>query len=133
MPLAILLAIVVVIVLIAFISSRRKNKLLHESVDWPTVEATIQSGSLELLADGRRQIERPCFIFSYVVSEEYYSGSFGLEVEGEAADSLIKVLIDRKVPVCYEPSKPSNFYLPGRIENYEILQELSGSRYYPKE
>lgn len=133
MPLVILLSFVVVIVLIAFISSRQKDKLLRESVDWPIVEAAIQSGSLELLADGRRQFERPCFIFSYVVDEEYYSGSFGLEVEGEAADSLIKVLIDRKLPVCYEPSKPSTFYLPGRIENYEILQKLGDSRYYPKE
>ena len=67
-----------------------------------------------------------CFRFSYAVNNEYYSGIFGLAVEGEAADRLLREMSDRNFTVSYKPAQSSEFYIPGEImDGYEVLQKIS--------
>lgn len=100
-----------------------------------TTEATIQQAEfIEFTSNskGERAHLYPCFAFSYVVDGEYYSGRFGLAVEGEPADELAREMKDQKFEVSYKPIRPSEYYIPDELmHGYEVLQKLSarGSSY----
>jgi len=115
--------------------SRWKDKQIQETEDWPNAEATIQQAELQKFGGPKSRVYfYPCFAFSYPVGDEYCSGRFGLAVEGDEADRLIREMIDRKLSICYKPEEPSVFYIPDeQIEGYDVLQERSpdNNPYYP--
>lgn len=51
----------------------------------------------------------PCFVFTYVVNGEYFSGRFALRGAEDREDILMKDLIGTKVAVYYNPMQPSAF------------------------
>jgi hypothetical protein len=51
----------------------------EEAKQWPTSEAIIESGAVEVVARTRYgKVELPVFAFSYRVGVGYYSGHFAL-------------------------------------------------------
>lgn len=115
--------------------SRWKDKRIQETEDWPNAEATIQQAEIQKFGGPKSPVYfYPCFAFTYLANDEYHSGRFGLEVEGDPADRLIKEMIDRKLIICYKPEEPSTFYIPDeQIEGYDVLQKRSpdNNPYYP--
>ena len=126
-----LLVFVLVVAIVGAIVlwNHRNDKRVEEAANWPTTEATIQQTEFqEFGGNSRNDVVHsyPCFVFTYIVKGEYYSGSFGLAVEGEPADRLIHEWADKKVTVNYRPAKPSEYYIPDELmEGYEVLQKLS--------
>lgn len=113
-----------------------KIDLPDRASKWPKVEATIQSGELEVLAHGRYgTIELPSFAFSYVVAGEYYSGRFALVPNMQNADSLLRKLINSKIQIHYDPAHPATSFVPGyTIEGCEIKQKLGSiSHIFPRD
>ncbi|MGA9062904.1 MAG: hypothetical protein WB341_14720 [Terracidiphilus sp.] len=130
----ILLGVSVVIALVFW--SRRKENRVEEALNWPTTEATVQTAAVERVGGGRYAPDLPVFAFSYVVEEEYYSGRFALDAKGDRADDLVKEMIDRKLAVCYDPKRPSTWFIPDEsIEGCEVYQKLSDKLdpLYPKD
>jgi hypothetical protein len=123
------LSLFVIAIVIASVAWNRWNqKRVEEAANWPTTEATINSAEFqEFQGSSRREIHLyPCFEFYYVVNGDYYSGRFGLAVEGEPADRLSREMIDKKLTVSYKSTQPSKFYIPDEMMNgYEVLQKLS--------
>jgi Protein of unknown function (DUF3592) len=110
----------------------------EQAKDWPATEATIQSAELEVVQHSRYgSTQLPVCAFSYQVSGEYYSGRFSLlPNNGAAADFPVEALVDRKLPIHYEPKRPGNWYIP--LENFdgcELEQKLSPHlvRLFPKD
>jgi hypothetical protein len=87
-----------------------------EAKSWPTAQATIQSGGVEPVNSGERSaVILPCFAFSYVVNGEYYSGRFSLwGCDGRSA-TLLHEMIERKIPIRYNPAKPEDFEFQDRM------------------
>jgi hypothetical protein len=121
--------IVGALVVVGAIWSYRNARLLEEAADWPTTEATIQQTELqEFNATSKSDVVHsyPCLMFTYIVNGEYYSGTFGLAVEGEKADRMIEEWANKKLTVSYRPAKTSEYYVPDELmEGYEVLQKLS--------
>jgi hypothetical protein len=122
-------ALVVGIVVATTIWNRWRHKHVEEAANWPTTTATIQQVEFQEVTSGHKAEEAhtyPCFRFSYAVNNEYYSGIFGLAVEGEAADRLLREMSGRNFTVSYKPAQSSEFYIPGEImDGYEVLQKIS--------
>ncbi len=120
---------VVALITVLVIWNRWNKKRVEEAADWPTTEATIQQTEFrEFTSNSKSEPAHlyPCFEFYYVVNGEYYSGRFGLAVEGEMADGLIREMNNRKFTVGYKPAQPSEFYIPDEMmDGYEVLQKLS--------
>lgn len=88
----------------------------RNAADWPDTEATVQSGKMELVERVGHFVSRvPFFDFSYVVDNEYYSGRFGLRVDEDRGDTLIREWVGTKVTVRYDPSRPSVFSVPEEL------------------
>ena len=86
------------------------------AADWPEAEATIHGGTMELIERVSHFRERvPIFQFSYVVDREYYSGRFGLRVDEERGNTLVRELIGTKVKVRYDPERPATFFVPEEL------------------
>ena len=67
---------------------------------------------METVGSGRSAVILPCFAFSYVVNEEYYSGRFSLSgCDGRSA-TLIREMIDKRITVHYDPNKPESYMIP---------------------
>jgi hypothetical protein len=79
--------------------------------EWPRTEATVQSAGMEDVGSGRSKVVLPCFAFSYVVDEEYYSGRFSLSGCGDRSVTLIREMVGRKFTVLFDPTKPSRFQI----------------------
>jgi hypothetical protein len=113
-----------------------RNGRVEKAQTWPTTEATVQSGEMEVVASGRGgDVSIPCFAFSYVVNGEYYSGRFGLLPNFGNPDQVLERMKDRKFRVHYDPSKPDTYYVPGeQMEGCDIEQRLSDQlvNIYPK-
>jgi hypothetical protein len=92
------------------------NRRTKHAADWPETEATIQSAKMELVERVGHIRERvPFFSFSYVVESEYYSGRFGLRVDEDRGNVLIREWIDTKVTLRYDPKQPSIFSVPDEL------------------
>ncbi len=103
---------------------------------WPNVEATIQSGKLEVVRHLRfGNIQLPVFEFSYAVDQKRFAERFALSMHTESADSLISKMVGRKVNVQYDPHNPASFYIPGKtIEGCKIEQKIGSLvRLYPRD
>ncbi len=68
-----------------------------------------------------RYTRLPWFDFSYVVDGEYYSGTFMLSAQGDRANTLLKEMDGCKFGVCYDPTRPSRFWIAEEtIEGCEV-------------
>ncbi len=114
------------LVVLTGMSERRIDEQVAGTSDWIETEATIQSAGIERLD---KYTWLPGFAFSYSVKGEYFSGKFFLESSEEQSQELIKTLINQKLPVQYDPDKPSAWFLAeNSIADCEIILEL-GSNY----
>jgi hypothetical protein len=129
MPYLFLFLAVLALVVLSVAWDRRDKKRVEEAAEWPTTEATIQQTEFKEFTSNSKSDQAhlyPCFAFSYVVDGEYYSGRFGLAVEGEIADELARNMKDQKFEVSYQPERPSEYYIPDELMGgYEVLQNLS--------
>jgi hypothetical protein len=101
----------------------RKTRKETAARSWPAAEATIQTAGIEPVSMGRGYSDLPCFAFSYVVKQEYYSGRFALSAKGNRADELLRNLAGRKLTIHFDPRRPSSFFIPDRsIEDCEVYQ-----------
>jgi hypothetical protein len=95
---------------------------------WPTGEATIESGAVEVVASTRYgKVELPVFAFSYRVGAGYYSGHFALlpYITGPG-ESLIGRMVGRKVQVRYDPGNAAVWFIPDElIEGCKVEQKIS--------
>jgi hypothetical protein len=92
---------------------KRRTK---DAASWPETQATIQSAEMELVERvGQMREEVPFFAFSYLVESEYYSGRFGLRVPEHRAITLMRELINAKITLRYDPSRPSVYRLPDEL------------------
>lgn len=114
-----------------------RNKRVETAQTWPTTDATVQSGEMETVAEGRyRDVVLPCFAFSYVVAGEYYSGRFALLSNRGLDGSLIHRMKGRVFTIHYNPEHPATYYIPGeQMEGCDIEQRLSDRlvNLYPKD
>jgi len=124
----IILAIVAVaigIVVGTGIYNRRIDKLVADTADWLETDATIQSAAIQE-TPLQRAPSPPGFAFSYSVRGEYFSGQFFLRADPEQSDHLLKILLNEKFPIQYDPDNPSSWYIAeATMAGYEIIQYLS--------
>jgi|SRR5580658_8360810 hypothetical protein len=134
-------ATAILVAIVAWVISRhRLRKLAQEATEWPTTEATVQSGTRESTQEDSR-IVLPTFAFSYQISGEYYSGRFCLipstPFSGKAfIESLIKGLIGRKLLLRYDPQHPQVWFIPDEhIDGCKVGQKLGSHvlSLYPKD
>lgn len=129
MPFTFLFLLALAFIIALLVWNRRHKKQIEEAASWPTTEATIQQADFQEFTTNSRVEPAhlyPCFVFSYVVNGEYFSGRFGLTVEGEQADTLIREMNGRKLTVSYNVNRPSEYYIPDEMMGgYEVLQKLS--------
>ena len=119
--LGIVLVLVGVVAGIKFLADR-EDKEIAETANWTEAEATIQQARMEQYD---RQHWYPCFAFSYAGGGEYFSGEFLLQAEGDAAEDMMKRLIERKFSINYDPRNPSSWYIPDpSMEEYSILMPV---------
>ena len=110
---------------------------LRTARTWPTTEATIQSGEMEVvMADRGMRAKLPVFAFSYKVGGEYYSGRFSIAYCADN-DALIKEMNNRKFQVHYNPVKPSVFFVPDDlVSSYLKVEQKLGPHFthlYPRD
>ncbi|HKN17089.1 MAG TPA: DUF3592 domain-containing protein [Candidatus Sulfotelmatobacter sp.] len=95
---------------------------------WPTSEATIESGGVEVVARNRHgKVELPVFAFSYRVGTGYYGGRFALlPYITDPDESIIGRMIGRKVQVRYDPKDAAVWFIPDElIEGCKVEQKIS--------
>ena len=132
----ILFAVIGVIIAISVTmvwSWRRQERVVETAREWPVTEATVQSGGLEPVRDGKAIL--PAFAFSYQVEGEYYSGRFALTPSGRDPETLIRRMVGRKLQIHYDPSHPEVWFIADeQIEGCEVEQKI-GPRFvalYPR-
>ena len=89
----------------------RNERRQKEAQSWPSAEATIESSGMEAVGSGRPAADLPCFAFSYVVNGEYYSGRFSLSGGKDRSESLLREMVDRKINVKYDPTRPESYMI----------------------
>ena len=100
---------------------------VEKAKQWPTTEATVQSGAVEVVASTRSStVGLPAFAFSYQVGGEYYSGRFALMPYTVKYDeSLIGRIIGRKLVVCYDPAHPDRWLIRDEtMDGYKVEQKM---------
>jgi hypothetical protein len=101
----------------------RQFRRLRTARAWPTTEATIQSGDMEVVAAGRGGEDRaPVFAFSYRVAGEYYSGRFSIVYSADN-DALIQEMVNKKFQVHYNPAKPEAYLVPDDLVSSHLKIE----------
>ena len=74
-----ILSVVLSVPVLLFVWWRWQRARVEVAKGWPTAEATIQYGRIEVVsAKGLNTVRLPAFAFSYQVQGEYYSGRFAL-------------------------------------------------------
>jgi hypothetical protein len=102
---------------------------------WPSVEATIKSGNVEIVRHVRfHDIQLPVFELSYMVDQKPYTERFALSMHNEPVDLLISKMIGRKLTVQYDPQNPARVFIPGgSIEGCRIEQRIGSQvRFYSR-
>lgn len=105
-----------------------RRRRAAEAKQWPTSEATIESGTVEVVARTRNtKVELPVFAFSYRVGTDYYSGHFALlPYITDPGESLIGRMIGRKVQLRYNPKDAAVWFIPDElIEGCKVEQKIS--------
>ena len=127
---------VAVIIWQTFDDARRRRDV-RQTVNWPTIEATVQSGQMEIvLTKGLHDVILPCFDFSYVVSGRTYQGRFSVGTPLAIDESIIPRTIGLNLVVLYDPQDPSIYYIPTKkIEGYDLGQRFGpqGAGFHPKD
>jgi len=110
---------------------------LERAEQWPETEGTIESADVEVVAHSRsRDIELPVCAFCYKVDGEYYSGRFSLMPGTDPTEYPVRTLVDRKIPVRYDPQSPSKWFIPLKeLDQCIIEQKIRPHfvRLYPKD
>jgi hypothetical protein len=104
---------------------------------WPLTEATIESGSIEVVTRSRYgEMKLPVFAFSYKIEGAFYSGRFALlPYITDPDESLFARMAGRKLQVHYNPQCLEEWYLPDEIiEGCKIEQKIGPhlKSYYPR-
>lgn len=90
---------------------------------WPVTEGTIQSTGTEIIYAGRGSSEVPVCDFSYQVGGQYYSGRLSISSRGVPDEGPMRDLMGRKIPVHYDPGKPSTFFVPStNVDGFSVGQ-----------
>ena len=108
---------------------------LRKAADWPTTEATIESGAIEVVARNRyTTVELPVFSFSYSVGTEYFGGRFALlPYITDPGDSIIQRMIGRKLRVRYDPKHRDVWFIPDElIEGCKVEQKVGPHLFAPR-
>lgn len=106
---------------------RRAARKVEIARNWPAAEATVESGTLEAVADSsiRAPIVLPVFAFSYHVDEKYYSGRFTLSHIHTDPDQIIQRVTGRKLQIRYNPSSPDAWFISDEeIEGCRVEQKM---------
>jgi hypothetical protein len=122
-----ILAMVLSVPVLLLVRWRWQLAKVKKSKQWPTTEATVQTGAIEVVAQTRfNTLRLPALAFSYQVRGEYYSGRFALvPFTVEYDESLIDRMIGRKLVVCYDPVHPDRWLIPDEmIDGYKVEQKL---------
>jgi len=111
----------------------RSRRDLRRAVNWPSVEAMVQSGQMEVVeTKDFHDVILPCFDFLYVISGRTYPGRFSVGTPLAMDESIIPRIVGLKLIVRYDPKDPSIYYIPiKKIEGYDVGQRLCG--FAPKE
>jgi hypothetical protein len=115
-----------------------KATRLRAAKRWPQTEGTVESGAFEVVEQVKfGKIVLPVFAFSYQVSGEYYSGRFSLlPYSNDVGDSIIKMIVGRKLPIKYNPLHPDEWFLPEKLmEGYKVEQKTGPhlQHFYPSD
>jgi len=117
-----ILAIVLLIVGPLWYKRRREKR----AEDWPTTEATIESGMFQTVPSGGRTepLKAPVLFFSYHVGGEYLSGRVALmEFFDDEGEEIIRRMIMQKLEIHYDPQDSTRWYIDDRIAGCRIQQE----------
>ncbi|MGA3213167.1 MAG: hypothetical protein ABSD20_17835 [Terriglobales bacterium] len=124
-------AVFVVIILclaVAFIGWWEWQRSRVKRTDgWPTAEATIESGAVELVhSSSDVGIRLPVFAFSYKAAGEFYSGRFALlPYIVDPGPSIVERMLDRKLLVRFDPNHPESWIIPDKlIEGCKVEQKV---------
>jgi hypothetical protein len=133
-----ILAMVLSVPALLLVRWRWQLAKVDKAKQWPTTEATIQTGAIEVVAQTKfNTVRLPAFAFSYHVRDEYYSGRFALmPCTVEFDESLIDRMIGRKIMVCYDPAHPDRWLIPGEvIDGFKVEQKIGPHLvgYYPSD
>jgi hypothetical protein len=104
-----------------------RRRRAHDSKNWPTTEATVETGKKEVVARFKGvPVELPVFGFSYSVSGERLSGRFALKPYiTDPGHSIVTRMIGRKLQLRYNPAKPAMWFIPDElIEGCRVEQKL---------
>jgi len=77
--------------------------------EWPEAEATIQTVRRVRVGSGRYISALDVADFSYVVNNEYQSGSATVSRSFSTGDSQLSELVNKKFQVRYDPRKPDKY------------------------
>ncbi len=122
-----ILAMVLSLPLLLLVWWRWQKAKVAKAKQWPKTEATIQTGSLEVVAQTEfNKVRLPAFAFSYQVGGQYYSGRFALlPYTVEYDEKLIDRMIGRKLVICFDPSHPDRWLIPDEmIDGYKVEQKM---------
>ncbi len=131
LPAIVVIVCVAILTAIAawLISNYRQRTLVREAREWPTAEATVQSGSLERTRDSGRG-SLPTFEFSYEVGDDRYSGRFVLLrnvllPDPKSAQAVIDQVVGRKLLVHFDPSRPEVWFLSDEtVDGWKVQQKI---------
>jgi hypothetical protein len=116
--LGIVLLFVGIIALVRLLN-RQADAEIADTANWSEADATIQEGRIE---KHDKYHWYPYFAFSYVVADDYLSGEFCLEIEGDEALEVIKKLTGSKFSLNYDPECPASWYIPNEtMEGIRVL------------
>jgi hypothetical protein len=103
-----------------------RHRQVKRADSWPIVEATIQSGKLEIVRHQRfNDIQLPVFELAYVVEQKPYIEQFALSMTKEPLDLLLAKMIGRRIAVRYDPQNPGRCFIPSEtIESCRIEQKI---------
>jgi len=103
-----------------------RHRQVKKTNSWPIVEATIQSGKLEIVRHQRfNDIQLPVFELAYVVEQKPYIEQFALSMTKEPLDLLLSKMIGQRIAVPCDPRNPGRCLIPGEtIEGCRIEQKI---------
>lgn len=110
------------------ISWQRQRRRIEEAAQWPSVEARIESGALEV-TDETNKLRLPTFAFSYEVAGDYYSGRFSLMPKRFPTEADLELIIDgmrgRKIVLRYDPDHREVWCIPNEfIDGHKVEQKI---------
>lgn len=78
---------------------------------WPVTEGTIQTVR-KVVFGGQNNPPLDVGDFSYIVNDEYYSGTLMISRSFSSHQAVPRDLIDQKIQVRYNPHKPEKYSVP---------------------